>query len=187
LVTAQNLDYFAAFRAAQHRYEEAASFAERALAIREQVLGAEHPETTQACQRLRVLLAALENTEETEKEQGAPPEPAEAKDLEKNAEVDGDLRSVLPVCPRCQGNSAVVKSGTNKSGSPRFRCHRCHRYFTPHATPRGYERTRKEQAVLLTGQGKSYRFIARQLGVNHRTIRAWINTSERDGDQSQHE
>jgi transposase-like protein len=182
LVTAQTLDYFAAFRAAQHRYEEAASFAEPALAIREQVLGAEDPQTKEARERLRVALAALERAEETKKDTEAQPEPAAAKDVEKFEEMGGELRSVLPACPRCQGKSGVVKSGTNKSGSPRFRCQGCHRYFTPQFAPQQYGRAQKEQAVLLAQQGKSYRFIARQMGVNHRTISAWIKAGKRDGD-----
>jgi tetratricopeptide (TPR) repeat protein/transposase-like protein len=187
LITAQNLDDFAAFRTAQHRYEEAMSFAERALAIREQVLGAEHPQTKEARQRLRVVLDALASTEAAEKEDGAHPGPAETKDVEKNADMDGDFRSVLPVCPYCQSADTIVKSGTNQSGSRRFRCQRCQRYFTPQATARGFERTWKEQAILLAGQGKSYRFIARQIGVNHRTIRTWIKSDVRNGNRPQQE
>jgi tetratricopeptide (TPR) repeat protein/transposase-like protein len=185
--TAETLHGFATLRTVQNNPLEAVSLYQRALTIWEQAYGPQHAKTVDTRERLHAVSAVLEKTKEVERHKDGQREPVETKDVEKNAEVSGDLRSGLPSCPHCQSNSAVVKSGANQSGSRRFRCQRCQRYFTPQAAARGYERTRKEQAVLLAGQGKSYRFIARQVGVNHRTIRAWLKASERDGDGSQHE
>jgi DNA-binding XRE family transcriptional regulator len=38
-----------------------------------------------------------------------------------------------PACPRCSQSGFVVKFGHNHSGSRRYRCQYCHRYFTPHS------------------------------------------------------
>lgn len=145
---------------------DAAPLYQRALVIWEEVYGLQHSKTTEASEGLHAVLDALERTAEAE----------------QHAERDGELSSVLPLCPRCQSNKAIVKSGTNRSGSLRFRCHCCQHYFTPHSAPRGYDRRVKAQAILLAEQGKGYRFIARQMGVNHRTIRSWIK-AERVGEQ----
>jgi tetratricopeptide (TPR) repeat protein/transcriptional regulator with XRE-family HTH domain len=181
--TAETLQDLASLRQQQGTLKEAASLYRRALSIREQVSGSSNPKTSETRERLHAVLVTLERIEEIEEREEAQPQPAETKEVEKNEEMDGAIRRVRPSCPHCQSNSAVVKSGTNHSGSQRFRCQCCQHYFTPQSAPHGYERTRKKQAVLLAEQGKSYRFIARQLGVNHRTIRAWIIASERDGDR----
>jgi transposase-like protein len=68
----------------------------------------------------------------------------------------------------------VIKSGTNRSNSPRFRCRSCQRYFTPHPRQQGYALSLKQQALALVAQGKSYRAIARTLNVDHRTIGIWV-------------
>lgn len=184
--TAETLYGFATLRTVQNNLLEAISLYQRALTIWEQTYGPQHAKTADTRERLQAVSAVLEKTKEVERRKSGQRESEETKDVERNAEVSGDLRSVLPSCPHCQSTNAVVKSGANQSGSRRFRCQRCQRYFTPQATPRGYELIWKEQAVLLARQGKSSRFIARQLGVNHRTIRAWIKTSEQDGDGTQH-
>jgi TniQ len=41
------------------------------------------------------------------------------------------------VCPRCSQSNFVIKFGRNHSGSRRYRCQYCHRYFTPHSALAG--------------------------------------------------
>src|SRR3954465_7795501 len=83
---------------------------------------------------------------------------------------------VLPACPQCQQTTEVIKSGKNRSGSQRFRCRACQLYFTPQPGMRKPDQARKAEVLALAKQGISYRRIARQLGVHHQTVSAWIST-----------
>ena len=87
-------------------------------------------------------------------------------------------RDVLPVCPQCQQTTEILRSGKNRSGSQRFRCRTCQLYFTPQPGSRKPDQARKAQTQALAEQGMSYRRIARQLNVHHRTVSAWINTHD---------
>jgi transposase-like protein len=69
----------------------------------------------------------------------------------------------------------IIKSGKNRSGSQRFRCRACQLYFTPQPSIWEPDQARKAQALALAEQGMSYRRIARQLGVHHQTVSAWIS------------
>lgn len=174
LETAETLYDFATFQETQGKYQEAASLYQRALVIRERILGGEHPKTMETRKSLDAAMASLERMEEGVGCIGAQTALVGAEEMEKSTDRDGKYHSDLPCCPSCQNNNTVVKSGINRSGSLRFRCHGCHRYFTPQQASRRGVSALKEQAVLLAKQGKSYRFIARQLGVSHPTIRAWV-------------
>lgn len=174
LETAETLHSFALFREKQARLQDAVSLYQRALSIREQILGTEHLKTTETRKRGEAISLALGRVQEMERKHEKRSSTLEKTEVGSLAEEGGELRGVLPVCPHCQSSSAVVKSGTNRSGSLRFRCQNCQHYFTPQLASRGYDSTWKEQAVLLVSQGRSYRFIARQLGVSHRTIRTWV-------------
>jgi transposase-like protein len=95
--------------------------------------------------------------------------------MEQSAAMAGAWRSVLPVCPQCQQTTEILKSGKNRSGSQRFRCRACQLYFTPQPSIREPDQARKAEALALAEQGMSHRHIARQLGVHHQTVGAWIS------------
>ena len=79
-------------------------------------------------------------------------------------------------CPHC-GNTALIKFGTNRSGTPRCRCHGCGRTFT--RAPKNRTMTPEREALILgalkeriSQRGISQRGIARALKVGRQTIRA---------------
>jgi transposase-like protein len=79
-----------------------------------------------------------------------------------------------PLCPSCQQNHYVIKSGLNRVRTQRYRCLACQHYFTPHRKPTGYEQAVREQALKLYLEGTSLRAIGRLLRVNHQTVCNWI-------------
>ena len=74
-------------------------------------------------------------------------------------------------CPHC-GNTALIKFGTNRSGTPRCRCHGCGRTFT--RAPKNRTMTPEREALILGALKEriSQRGIARTLKVGRQTIRA---------------
>jgi LacI family transcriptional regulator len=68
-----------------------------------------------------------------------------------------------------------VKAGKNLSGSQRFQCNNCRKKYTPAPKPNGYPDEIRKQVVLLALEGKSFRDIARKMGVNAQTVVNWIN------------
>ncbi|GCF11469.1 FxSxx-COOH system tetratricopeptide repeat protein [Dictyobacter arantiisoli] len=182
---AQALHEFALLRHAQDHDDEARSLYERALAARTHTLGATHPRTIETRERLMALLRRMGCTQEAAQLEGVQPgatdllrertSASRGVSMEQSTAVAGAWSSVLPACPGCQLTAEVLKSGKNRSGSQRFRCRRCQLYFTPQPGTRQPDQARKAQALALAGQGMSYRRIARQLGVHHRTVSAWIN------------
>ena len=77
-------------------------------------------------------------------------------------------------CPQCGNTNTLIKFGTNRSGTARWRCRECGKTFTP--TPKSRKRPLtpdKEAAVVrLLQERLSQRGIARALGVGRQTIRA---------------
>ena len=85
-----------------------------------------------------------------------------------NAEVPDAV-----ACPYCQRILGQVKAGRNRDGIQRFKCMACQRRYTPE--PRlGYPQSLREQAIQKYGEGKKLREIGRELGVNHQTVRNWV-------------
>jgi transposase-like protein len=80
-----------------------------------------------------------------------------------------------PTCPSCQQDQYVIKSGLNRTGSQRYRCQSCRRYFTPDPKPEGYEPSVRTQALKLYLEGTSFRAIGRLLGLHHQTVSNWIS------------
>ena len=78
-------------------------------------------------------------------------------------------------CPYCGQKEAVIKSGLNSTGSQRYKCRACRRYFTPQQKPKGYDDEVREQAVQLYLEGASLRSIGRLLHVHHQSVSNWIN------------
>lgn len=87
---------------------------------------------------------------------------------------------MLLKCLYCQRGDQCIKSGRNRSGSQRYRCLRCNRYFT--AEPKSRERRLhlRKQALDLymmeDGNSLSQRNLARKLGVHHQTVIKLIST-----------
>jgi transposase-like protein len=79
-----------------------------------------------------------------------------------------------PLCPHCQQDQYVIKSGFNHTGSQRYRCQACRRYFTPDPKPEGYDESVRTQALKLYLEGTSFRAIGRLLGLHHQTVSNWI-------------
>ena len=79
-----------------------------------------------------------------------------------------------PSCPACQQDQYVIKSGLNHTGSQRYRCQQCRRYFTPDPKPEGYDVSVRTQALKLYLEGTSFRAIGRLLGLHHQTVSNWI-------------
>lgn len=80
-------------------------------------------------------------------------------------------------CPHCQQTEHQHKVGRNPSGSQRYLCGYCQKKYTPFPTHQGYEEVLHKQAIHLSGDGLSFRRIARHLGVDHQTIANWVKAS----------
>ncbi len=79
-----------------------------------------------------------------------------------------------PTCPYCHSARQVIKSGRNDSGSQRYRCQACRRYFTPAPKPEGYAPATRNFALKLYLEGTSLRAIGRLLHLNHQTVANWV-------------
>jgi transposase-like protein len=77
-------------------------------------------------------------------------------------------------CPSCLMEQCVSRAGHNSSGSQRYWCQQCQRYFTPDPKPMGYTLELKQQAYKLHCAGLSLRAIGQQLGINHQTVNNWL-------------
>ena len=85
--------------------------------------------------------------------------------------------SAVP-CPRC-GSPTTVKAGRNHSGTQRYRCAACQRYFTPQPKEQGHGTAVHEQAVRLYLEGMSQRAIGRILGGVHQSVANWVAAAGR--------
>jgi transposase-like protein len=86
------------------------------------------------------------------------------------------MEHVLPSipAPSCQQPTAVYHCGLNATGSQRWRCRRCQRYFTPLRKPLGHAPASREAALRLYPAGASLRAIGRLLHVNHQSVANWV-------------
>ena len=75
-------------------------------------------------------------------------------------------------CPHCGNKTHVIKFGTNRSGSARYRCRACGKTFTPAPNNRAMTNEKEEQILRLLQERVSQRGIARALKVGRQTIRA---------------
>ncbi|HEU5369894.1 MAG TPA: hypothetical protein VFU69_15585 [Ktedonobacterales bacterium] len=79
-----------------------------------------------------------------------------------------------PACPHCQQDHYVIKSSFNRTGSQRYRCQSCRRYFTPDPKPAGYDQSVRRQALQLYLEGTSLRAVGPLLGLHHQSVSNWI-------------
>ena len=75
-----------------------------------------------------------------------------------------------PACPSGQQDQDVIKSGLNHTGSQRYRCQSCRRYFTPDPKLEGDDLSIRTPALKLYVEGTSFRAIGRLLGLHHQTV-----------------
>jgi tetratricopeptide (TPR) repeat protein/transcriptional regulator with XRE-family HTH domain len=186
LSLAETLYEFALLLHVQGLHNEARPLYERTLAARIHILGATHPLTITVHERLIALLQTMGCTEEAAQLDGAPPRSVDLlreetldrsdRSMDQIEGISSTWNSVLPVCPQCHRIEEIIRSGKNRSGSQRFRCRACQLYFTPQPSIRQPDQARIAEAIALAEQGMSQRHIARQLGVHHQTVGAWINT-----------
>jgi transposase-like protein len=74
-------------------------------------------------------------------------------------------------CPFCQQAEPVIRHGTNRGGTARFRCRACHKTFTPHPTSRQTTSEMEARIVGALQERLAQRAIARMLKVSRNTIR----------------
>src|SRR3990170_1898807 len=84
------------------------------------------------------------------------------------------MRMIL--CPHCASSEQQTKSGHTRTGSQRYKCRACARFYTPDPKPLGYPEQTKREAVRLYLEGTNFRRIGRVLGVNHQSVINWINS-----------
>lgn len=75
-------------------------------------------------------------------------------------------------CTSC--GHLLVKNGFNPSGSQKYLCRHCRRVTTPQPTPVGWSAETKQRALQLVLDGTGFRATARQVGVAHATVLAWV-------------
>ncbi|HZO87256.1 MAG TPA: hypothetical protein VFB38_02885 [Chthonomonadaceae bacterium] len=75
-------------------------------------------------------------------------------------------------CPHCGNTIDVIKFGTSRSDSDRYRCPGCGKTFTPTANLRTMTAAKEEQILALLQERVSQRGIARALKVGRQTSRA---------------
>lgn len=85
--------------------------------------------------------------------------------------------SPTPACTHCQSTN-TVKAGLNPSGSQRYQCQSCDRYFTPDRKPMGHQPDLHAEAGRLRREGQSLSAIARSLGVNRQSVANWLHEQE---------
>jgi transposase-like protein len=81
-------------------------------------------------------------------------------------------------CTHCTSSEQQIKSGhtrTTRTGSQRYKCKECRRFYAPEPKPLGYPEETRREAVRLYLEGTNFRRIGRVLGVNHQSIINWVN------------
>lgn len=180
---AEALYEFAMLRQAQGYREEAASLLERVLAARTHTLGPAHPLTFETRNQLNILSGSMKRSERVHlshsgNQSGSVAEAISSHEsLARDRTLADTSEGMHIACPRCHQTTNVLKSGKNRAGSQRFRCRACQWYFTPEPIARQPDHVRRSEALRLAKQGMSYRSIARQLGMHHQTVSAWIGIS----------
>lgn len=80
-------------------------------------------------------------------------------------------------CPHCQQTTRQHRAGKTVSGSQRYRCMHCGRKYTPQPKVHGYGEEMRRRALQLYVDGNNLRRIGRILGIHHRTVSLWVQTS----------
>lgn len=70
-----------------------------------------------------------------------------------------------------------VKAGRNRTGSQRFLCQACGRFYTPEPKAAGHDDAKRVAALRCYAAGMSMRDSARCAGVNHQTVVNWVKAA----------
>jgi transposase-like protein/transcriptional regulator with XRE-family HTH domain len=168
-------------------YEEAELLYPQGLWSRGQTLGPGYPKTLKARTNYVHLPEDVRGEGEVECSTLSSSVKRHTSALLNSAEFTVEqCREEYPMCPKCLQTDAVVRSGRNRTGTYRFRCHSCQRYFTPVAHQRGYAPSLRSLALTLVQNGMSARAIAQRLSVHHSTISLWIKENQMRQEESSH-
>ncbi len=77
-------------------------------------------------------------------------------------------------CPICGKHEHQVKLGKNKSGSQKYYCNDCKRYYTPVPKQHEYPEETRELAIEMLFSGSSGRQVNHTLGFNKANVYNWI-------------
>jgi transposase-like protein len=81
-------------------------------------------------------------------------------------------------CNKCGKSEWVSRAGRNRSGTQRYRCNNCQRYFTPDPKPQGCDPQTRQLALKLALEGMSNRAIGRVLNINNQSVANWLAREE---------
>jgi len=77
-------------------------------------------------------------------------------------------------CPYCQNEDRQIKFGKNRSGSQKWRCKQCEKFYTPEPGEIGYSEEKRLQAVKMYADGMNLRRVARHLEVSPQSVANWV-------------
>lgn len=74
----------------------------------------------------------------------------------------------------CEQDQHVIKSGLNRTGSQRYRCQACRRYFTTQPKPEGYDLALRKPALQL--YLRRHQFSSYRAGIRHyhQSVSNWV-------------
>ena len=78
--------------------------------------------------------------------------------------------SQLILCPLCRQAAPVVRHGTNRNGSHRFRCKVCAKTFTPTPNRRLITSDKEAQVLAALSERLSIVAVARLFGMSRQTV-----------------
>lgn len=81
-------------------------------------------------------------------------------------------------CPHCQFPEMQVKAGRNRTGSQRYLCRACGRFYTPEPKAAGYDESKRRMVLQLYAACTSVRRAARLYAkVSTQTAANWIRVA----------
>lgn len=90
------------------------------------------------------------------------------------------VSSQLILCPGCQQAEPVVRHGTNRNGSHRFRCKACQKTFTPTPNRRLITSDKQAQVLAALEERLSIMAVARLFGMSRQTVYDLLKKSRQE-------
>ena len=85
----------------------------------------------------------------------------------------------LRKCPHCGKTEHQIKAGFNASGTQRYKCKECGKYYTLEPKKHEYSEETRELALKIYYSGVSARCVARILKMNKSNIANWIKKTKK--------